>query len=423
MTSTTEKTAFTVVSDNDEASDHSLGSQSTSSDEEQSEYSDDDSFDGTTSDEEDITPVLNEAVVAAVEEKASKLKVPKVSKKGVKSQQSSPQASPKLKGKKSHLWANAKGVRRKPADVGTDNASECSSQEVDVEDDGTAEVSFIVWEGMTKTAGSAAVKLVKGVCSVVKDGKPVDATTFDGRQYFTSADDYSVVKVEQNGEVDVYRAVHCKPTNTYGVLVASNYDNEAVRIIMEKVTPVRKTVDICNFSLNPQGSPENPVLARYAEKFNVAAGGIIFSSRNAKTYIAKLEAAKTSKRKVVGEEQSTPSKKAKAEEPAKAPEDKKKKKKQPKVGSANRKDTAKTPEAEDEVVKATVSGPAPPHANMLSDLSKLAAQLADEHKSGEYGDFKTFSEAATFFEQAYKTAIFVADLPQHIVAGMFNTGS
>jgi hypothetical protein len=438
MISDKEKKTFTVASSDDEG-ELSLGSHSEtgSSDEEVSSvYSDEDdgSYNGVSSDEgeggtatattskpEGGAPKSTTKPTATAAPQGLKLKISKKTAK--KGGAKSPRASPQPSVARSRLsnWAQHKLNRTQPAGD-EDNASECSSQDSD-EGHGKGP-RFVVWEQSTiKNVGSSSLKAVVGACTIVKQGKPIDASSFEAGEYLPQASDYSIVCVTQaDDEADTYRAVHCSDTNTYAVLLASTYDNEAVRIIMAKATPVRKTLDICNFSLTPHASPDNPVLARYAEKFNTAGGGIIFSTRNAKTYITKIEAAAakaTTKRKADVDDESHPAKKPKpvgstaVNAPAKTKGKRSKAKQQPQG---------------DSVVEAVVTlPPAPdqtaaplPAKDHQTTLATIAACIAAGHNSDiPAQQFSTFAQAASFFEQAYTAAVFVAGLPKH-VSGILN---
>jgi hypothetical protein len=115
--------------------------------------------------------------------------------------------------------------------------------------------------------------------------------------------DYSIVKSRSN---NTYRALFCHEINTFAVLAATTFDNTAVQTILRKQTAVRKSVQICQYSLDT--SLECPAnFVKLAKKLDIANGGIVFSTVTAQMYLEKVKkdeptAASKPKRKTLVEE-------------------------------------------------------------------------------------------------------------------------
>ena len=128
--------------------------------------------------------------------------------------------------------------------------------------------------------------------------------------------DYSIVRSE-NG--NVYRALFCKDLNTFAVLTASAFDNTAVQTVLRKQTAVRKSKEICEYSLDTtKACPSN--FAKLAKKLDIDKGGIVFSTVTAKMYLEKVKSTPVvpvQKRsaEVVKDSVEVPCKKAKTEKP------------------------------------------------------------------------------------------------------------
>lgn len=119
--------------------------------------------------------------------------------------------------------------------------------------------------------------------TVVKINRPVESSQL--HCYLENNLDYSIVKSKSG---NLFRAVYCKELTTFAVLAASVFDNTAVQTVLNKQTAVRKSKEICEFSLDTtKPCPSNFV--KLAKKLDLDKGGMVFSTITAKMYLEKAK--------------------------------------------------------------------------------------------------------------------------------------